>query len=93
MKHRLIHFFAFGSTFLVLSLSAATTRKRLETAGKIMALGCIVEVTQYVVYLHRQNFEWWDLRDDAIGIGTAFLLVQIARQINAGIALRRIGCS
>jgi len=79
-RHRLIHFVAFGSSFLVLSLLAARRREELEAAGKLMSIACIVELSQYFIYSHRQVFEWWDVRDDAIGITVAFVLVQIARR-------------
>jgi hypothetical protein len=78
LTHRLIHFVAFGSSFLVLSLLATGRREQSEAGGDVLAIGCIVEVIQYFVYSHRQVFEWWDVRDDAIGIAVAFLLVQIA---------------
>jgi hypothetical protein len=85
MEHRLIHFVAFGSSFLVLSLLATGRREELETAAEVLAIGCIVELAQYFVYSHRQVFEWWDVRDDAIGIVVAFLLVQIANRVNSAI--------
>ena len=76
IRHRLVHLFAFGSSFLVLSALATRKREQLEAAAEILAIGCIVELTQYFVYSHRLVFEWWDVRDDAIGIALAFLLVQ-----------------
>jgi hypothetical protein len=78
VEHRLIHFVAFGSGFLVLSLLATGRREELEAAGEVLAIGCIIELTQYFVYSHRHVFEWGDVRDDAIGIAAAFLLLQIA---------------
>jgi hypothetical protein len=72
----------------VLSLLAAGWREELEAAGEVLAIGCIVELAQYFVYSHRQVFEWWDVRDDAIGIAAAFLLVQIASQVKLPIASR-----
>ncbi|MDP8989568.1 MAG: hypothetical protein M3N41_05735 [Acidobacteriota bacterium] len=78
VTHRWIHFFAFGSSFLVLSLLGTGRREHIEAAVEVVAIGCIVEVIQYFVYSHRQMFEWWDVRDDAVGVSSAFLLVQIA---------------
>jgi hypothetical protein len=82
MKHRLIHFFAFGSSFLALGLLAQCRREELEAAGEVVAVGCLVELTQCVVYSHGQIFEWWDVRDDAIGVAVAFLLLLITRRVN-----------
>ena len=87
-RHRLIHFVAFGSSFLVLSLLATGKREELEAAGEVLAIGCILEVIQYFVYSRRQVFEWWDVRDDAIGIAVAFLLVQIASLVAQRFAAR-----
>jgi hypothetical protein len=87
-KHRLIHFIAFGSSFLVLSLLATGRREQLEAAGEVLAIGCIVELAQYFMYSHRHVFEWWDVRDDAIGIALAFLLVQIADGVKVAIRSR-----
>jgi hypothetical protein len=88
-KHRLIHFFAFGSSFFLLSLLAAGRREQLEAAGEVMAIGCMIELIQYFAYSHgHAAFEWWDVRDDAIGIVAAFLLVQIVSGIDASIGSR-----
>jgi hypothetical protein len=87
-KHRLVHFIAFGSSFLVLSILATTKREQLEAAVEVMTIGCVVEVIQYFLYSHRQVFEWWAVRDDAIGIALAFLLVQIASLVNSAITAR-----
>jgi hypothetical protein len=81
LAHRFIHFVAFGSSFLVLSLLATGRREELEAAFEVMAIGCIIELIQYLVYSHRQVFEWWDVRDDAIGIIAGFLLIQIMGQV------------
>lgn len=64
----------------MLSLLANKIREELEAALEILAIGCIVEVVQFFVYDHRQGFEWWDVRDDAIGIAVVFLLLQMARR-------------
>jgi hypothetical protein len=88
-KHRLIHFFAFGSSFFLLSLLAAGRREQLEAAGEVMAIGCMVELIQYFAYSHgHAAFEWWDVRDDAIGIVSTFMLVQVASGIHALIGSR-----
>ena len=72
----------------MLSLLATGRREELEAAGEVLAVGCIVEVIQYFVYSHRHLFEWWDVRDDAIGIAVAFLLVQIASLVARRFAAR-----
>jgi len=88
LRHRLLHFVAFGSSFLVLSLLATGKREELKAAGEVMAIGCIVELAQYFIYAPRHFFEWWDVRDDAIGIAVAFLLLQIASRVNSAMSSR-----
>ena len=50
---------------------------------EILAVGFLVELGQYVVYFHSKVFEWWDIRDDAIGITVAFIVVQLIHRIGA----------
>jgi hypothetical protein len=88
MKHRFIHFIAFGSSFLVLSLLAVGRREQLEAAAEIMTIGCVVEIVQFFAYSHRHFFEWWDVRDDAIGIAVGFLLLQIASRVKLALVSR-----
>jgi|HubBroStandDraft_1064217.scaffolds.fasta_scaffold171582_1 hypothetical protein len=88
-NHRFVHIFAFGSSFLVLSVLATRRREELEVAAEILVIGCFVELAQYYFYSHRQVFEWWDVRDDAIGIAVAFLFLQIASCVSESIASKR----
>ncbi len=53
-----------------------------------MTIGCIVELAQYFIYSYRYGFEWWDVRDDAIGIVVTFLLVQIVNRVNSAVGSR-----
>jgi hypothetical protein len=77
-RHRLVHMFAFGSSWFLVSLLARNSREALEGVGEIMAVGFLVELAQDVLYSHGRVFEWWDIRDDAIGIAVAFVLVLLA---------------
>ena len=79
-RHRLAHMFAFGSSWFLVSLLAFNNREALEAAGEILAVGFLVELTQFVVYSHGHMFEWWDIRDDAIGIAVTLLAVQLVRR-------------
>ena len=79
MKHRVIHFLAFGSTALMLMLLAPSRRHEMRAGVGVMLLGCALEVTQFMIY--SINFEWWDVRDDCYGIAGAFITFQIAKRI------------
>jgi hypothetical protein len=76
-RHRLVHMFAFGSSWFLVSLLTRNTREALEGVGEVMAVGFLVELAQYVLYSHGHVFEWWDIRDDAIGIAVAFVAVSL----------------
>ena len=88
IRHRFIHFVAFGSSSLVLSTLATRRREQLQAGAEVLIIGCVVELAQYFVYSHRHVFEWWDVRDDAIGIAVAFLLVEVASRVKTAFASR-----
>ena len=69
----------------MLGLLATSRKEELEAAAEVIAVGCIVELVQYFVYSHGQLFEWWDVRDDTIGVAAAFILVQMAHRVKFGI--------
>ncbi len=53
-----------------------------------MSIGGIVELTLYFLYPYRHVFECWDVRDDAIGIAVAVLVVQLAGRVNMTVRSR-----
>lgn len=73
--HRLEHMGAFGLLgLLVLPLC----RNRLQQWGAalgIIALAAALEMAQHLVF-RNTVFEWWDVRDDAIGLVFAWLIVR-----------------
>lgn len=80
-RHRVIHVCVFGSSYFLLSLLAWNRREELQAAGEVLALGCLIELLQDLVYAHGKVFEWWDLRDDAIGIAVAFFTLQLIHRM------------
>jgi len=50
-----------------------------RSLGEVLALAGLIELAQDILYAHGKTFEWWDVRDDAIGILIAFLAVRIIR--------------
>ena len=83
IKHRVIHAFAFGTSCFLVSLLARNRREEFQAAGEALALGFFVELAQDIVYAHGRVLEWWDIRDDAIGITVAFLAIQLIHRIHA----------
>lgn len=77
--HRIEHVIAFGLLgLLVLPLS----RNRAEEWGVVLillGLGAALELGQHT-FFRNVPFEWWDARDDAIGVLVAWLLVRSARR-------------
>src|SRR5271165_5270069 len=69
--HRPYHFIAFGATALLFLLISSTRRQEWIALGGAFGLGLTMETLQY---LSDGYFEWWDLRDDALGILVAFVL-------------------
>jgi hypothetical protein len=76
-RHRFVHVLTFGSTCLLVSLLAWNRREELQAAGEVLVIGCLIELAQDIVYLHGNLFEWWDVRDDAIGIALAFITIRL----------------
>jgi hypothetical protein len=67
----------------LVSLLACDRREELQAAGETMAVGILVELAQDIVYAHGRALEWWDIRDDAIGITVAFVAIQLIHRIHA----------
>ena len=81
MQHRLMHGLAFGSAWLLVSFLTVSNREALLAAGEVLAVGFLIELAQDIVYSHGKTFEWWDIRDDALGIGAVFATVLLARWV------------
>jgi hypothetical protein len=73
--HRPYHFIAFGATALLFLLISSTRRQDWIALGGAFALGVTLETLQFLLDGY---FEWWDLRDDALGILLAFALFRMA---------------
>lgn len=76
-KHRIIHVLAFGSSCFFLGLLASNRRAQYRSAVEILLLAALIELAQDLIYAHGKMFEWWDLRDDAIGILLAVLVLRL----------------
>ena len=69
--HRFVHMMAFAITG---ALTRLTTRSWLPPA-LLIALGLALEVSQHLFY--GSAFEWRDVLDDAVGVGTGILLIAL----------------
>jgi uncharacterized membrane protein YccC len=66
-QHRWGHCFAFGITAILLLLGTGWRAAEIRAAATAMLFGLIIETSQYCTGL-AAVFEWWDVRDDFIGI-------------------------
>ncbi len=73
--HRIEHAAAFGLLgLLVLPLCRNRIQEWAAAVG-IVSLAAAMELAQHLVF-PRTVFEWWDVRDDAIGLVFAWLIVR-----------------
>ena len=73
--HRPYHFISFGATALLFLLISNTRRQEWTSLCGAFALGLTMETLQC---LSDGYFEWWDARDDTLGIVVAFALFRMA---------------
>lgn len=70
--HRAWHLLSFGSTALLTSLAAGSSRRRVLHPVAVFVLGLSIELLQPPVF--GGELEWWDIRDDGYGVLAALLL-------------------
>ena len=74
--HRPYHFISFGATALLFLLISNTRRQEWVSVFAVFGLGLILETLQCLLF--DGYMEWWDIRDDALGISITFLLFRMA---------------
>jgi hypothetical protein len=80
LPHRLAHFALFGFTACLLMLLARTNQGEIVSVLLAILLGSVIEFAQHAVY--RFTFEWWDVRDDAIGAIGAYVLFRVLHHMS-----------
>jgi len=65
-QHRLYHLLSFGATAYLLTLIGRSNRERFYALLFVIALGTALELAQHLIF--HSPFEWWDVRDDTIGV-------------------------
>jgi VanZ family protein len=73
-KHQVLHVVMFGATAL---LFLALGRKRgddWKAAAAVVCLAAAIELAQLLIYRMPFGYEWWDVREDTIGVAIAMLL-------------------
>jgi hypothetical protein len=70
--HRIEHLIAFVATGVLLLALSRSRKREWMAALSVLCLATGIETAQYLLY--RGAFEWWDIRDDAIGFVIAAIL-------------------
>jgi hypothetical protein len=89
--HRLEHVVGFGILGLVLLPLGRSRLEKLLIAVTIFAFGFGLELLQYFVFHYsysKQPLEWWDVRDNAVGLMLALLAVGFTR-LRTALTIRR----
>ncbi len=82
VAHRIAHVGAFGVLTLLLLPLARTHRETWLIIATIFCIACGMELLQYHVFhfaRQRDPVEWWDIRDNAVGILLALLAERFIR--------------
>jgi hypothetical protein len=82
IAHRVAHVGAFGTLSLLVLPLARNRRETWLITLAIFCIACGMELLQYhVFHLHRerQPIEWWDIRDNTVGLLLALLAVRFTR--------------
>jgi hypothetical protein len=77
MTHRIEHVMAFGILGIILLALCGNHGPKWVVTLALLCLACVLEMRQHQLF--RQPFEWWDVRDDGIGIVLALLLLRFTR--------------
>jgi hypothetical protein len=72
--HRIYHFVSFGLVAFCALALARNRAQEIANAMRVLGLGVAIELVQWRV--SHSYIEWWDVRDDAIGIAVAFAVMQ-----------------
>jgi hypothetical protein len=82
IAHRAAHIGAFGVLALLLLPLARSPREMWLITAAIFCVGCGMEGLQYHVFhfaRQREPIEWWDIRDNTVGLLLALLAARFSR--------------
>jgi VanZ like family len=75
--HQMAHLVLFGAAGLMLFALSRNAKQILTAALGIFCLAVAIETSQHLLY--KNLFEWWDVRDDTIGLAMAAMLIRWTR--------------
>ena len=74
LAHRAAHVFTFGVAALALLVVSDGRKQQWTAALGVFGLAVAIETAQHLMY--KNVFEWWDVRDDVIGVLVAVLIIR-----------------
>ena len=72
--HNVWHVTFFGAVGVMLCALSRNGRQASTAALGIFCLAVAIETGQHLLY--KDPFEWWDVRDDTIGVAFAWMLIR-----------------
>ncbi len=72
--HQVWHVVSFGAAGLMLFALSRNAKQVSTAALGIFCLAVAIETSQHLLY--KNPFEWWDVREDTIGIAFAWMLIR-----------------
>jgi hypothetical protein len=72
--HQISHLISFGAAALMLLALSRNAKQASTAALGIFFLAVAIETSQHLLY--KNPFEWWDVRDDTIGVAFAWTLIR-----------------
>jgi hypothetical protein len=72
--HQVWHVVSFGAAGLMLFALSRNAKQASTAALGIFCLTVAIETSQHLLY--KNPFEWWDVREDTIGIAFAWMLIR-----------------
>ena len=72
--HQVWHLVSFGAAGAMLFALSRNAKQFFTAALAIFCLAVAIETSQHLLY--KNAFEWWDVRDDTIGVAFAWVLIR-----------------
>jgi VanZ family protein len=75
--HQVLHLVSFGAAGLMLFALSRNSKQIRTAALAVFCLAVVIETSQHMLY--KNAFEWWDVRDDTIGVLLGGILIRWTR--------------
>jgi len=79
--HRMGHVVTFAIAATIALLVSDSRTRKCQTVLSLLAIAILTETMQHWVY--RNPLEWWDIRDDMLGVLIGFLCLTTYQRVRA----------